>query len=147
MSFSDALKEAFAGIGGVNSENLLRVANTAREVEPDLSPTYLRNLIDGQQSRPGHRLAITYAFRSIQPRGKFGALETDDPNIARAIDLGTEEFTNPDLVKAFVDFYQTTSFRFEDEDGGDLQNIVREFRATHQLEVDKSVFVLDDIND
>ena len=147
MSFRDALKEAFAGIGGVNSENLSRVANAAREVEPDISPTYLRNLIDGQQPRPDHRLAIIYAFRSIHPRGKFGALETEDPNIARAIDLGTEEFTNPALVKAFVAFYQTISFRFEDGGGGDLQNVMREFRAVHQLVDEQSLFGLDDSND
>ncbi|MCH7738148.1 MAG: hypothetical protein IH872_12190 [Chloroflexi bacterium] len=147
MSFDEALKEAFAGIGGLNLENLNRIAKEARQVEPQLSPIYLRSLIDGRVPKPEFRRAIVIAFKSIRPRGKYGHLETDDPRIAKAKNFASEEFTTTAMVDGFIEFYCGTSFRYEEENGGDLRKVANEYRLYRQAEDEQIAFQLDDPND
>ena len=144
MSFSEALKEAFAGINGLNLENLNRVSMEARKIEPELSPIYLRSLIDGHIPIPEFRSAIVLAFKSIRPRGKYGYLTTEDPKIAKAINFASEEFTTTEMADAFVEFYCGTSFRYEEENGGDLRKIANEYRLCRQAEDERIAFQLDD---
>ena len=147
MSFNDALKDAFDEIGGATPDNLARIVNAAREKLPQFSLPYLMTLFRGHIPRLQDREAVVYAFRSVRPGGAYGELATDDRQIARAMNLGSEHFKSHALVDEFVQHYSNTSFRNEDEADGDLLQVLKEFQKSQELRDEPTLFSLGNPND
>lgn len=135
MSFKDHLKQAIEDSGGATSDNLISIAELAREIAPDISPAYIRRLLFGQPPRDRDRLALEHAL----------GVDLDEHEERQ--DLMRFALNNlPTKLEAdrFVKFaLSNTSFRDKKLSEYDKGIILDQFKNRSKLEIEAELFELD----
>ena len=149
LEFKDCLRQLIEDNGGLSSNNLMRIAEDLREVEPSFSPRRLSALLSGQQ-RPNasERRAISKVLElpSVRWLSDYWLLEDIEPR--RIAKFALNWTKSHERAREFVEYTaQQARYRVKDLSNDDLRELYLQFDSEERrLEVDIEVFDLSGVN-
>lgn len=121
MAFKDRIRALIENHGGMTEENLVHIAELAREVEPDFTMRYLINLLNGFPPRNNDFNALGIAL-GVSPS------EFLDHEHKKIEDFVCNRMKRPDLAQQFHQYVVgNASFRNKSPEYLDLYPLFHEF--------------------